>query len=56
MTLDELIEELIRARDAGVTKVVTDTGQPIVLVHYGTAVYENDQWKNVMGVAIDDPR
>lgn len=54
MTLDELIEELTKARDSGTTRVVGDTGQSIVLVHYATAVYEDRQWKNVAGVVIGE--
>ena len=52
MTIDELIAELERLSAAGFTKVVGENGHPVQLVPYGTAVYEDEQWKNVAGVAI----
>ena len=56
MDVKELIEELERLHAAGFTKAVGENGQPAQLVPYVTTVYEDEQWKNVAGVAINDTR
>ena len=54
MDVKELIKELERLHTS--IKVTGENGQPIQLVPYVTAVYEDGQWKNVAGVAINDTR